>query len=256
MEKQRPIQESEYAALFHGKLVDLYQLLPKQDSHVRWKAALDEEAGVLKAHSKALDDGSESREEFLGFIKSYLDNQVNTSKLRRNGDRTRRRRGNSDKKKLILGEVGGLLKFAPTTDEFKQVTTEFFGKAFDNGRDGVSNDSLLLAVLVKDAQSGGFFNQQNACDIEVIAYRERKSWLGGAIYWNSLVDLNKGKGLVSDETYKMMYRDVDKEEVMFLEKWEQAIKDRYRIDPQVQSADTSFESEPEGSSLRVEDPRV
>ena len=272
MKDQEPISRPEYAVLSpverHTKLVELYQLLPKSNPDHEWFEAMDKSNAKLKEHNEAVRNGLETNEDFWAYVSSeeYSSDRDNLDALREKGDQERERRLNSEDKQHIAGEVTGLLEFSPTTDEFKKTVIKFFDYSYDNGTEVIDPNDLSHAILVKDAESGGFFNQQNACDIEVLAYRERRSWLGKTIIWNSFLDLYKEKGIIPDEVYKMMYREVSKEEVMFLEKWEQAIKDRYGIDPQVQSENTSFESEsirseltvegPEDSSLRVEDPRV
>lgn len=242
MKDQAPIPRSEYAVLLpverHAKLVELYQLLPKSDPHAEYKDASDKETELVKDHTQILRDESKSddahREAFANIRKIYDENRDYLDGLEKKSDQERERRANSEDKKLLLGRVTGLLEFSPTTDEFRQVVLDLFSNDYDVGLDGANkSDPLSHAILIKNAESGGFFSQENACDIEILAYREKKSWLDMSIHWNSLIERVIGGGAMTEELANtMLHKGVD-ERSRFLEKWELAFKDRYGVDPQV-----------------------
>ena len=239
MKDQAPIPRSEYSVLSpverHAKLVELYQLLPKPYSHAEYNAASDKEFELVKGHSEVLTDESKSDEEhkkaYMNIAKIYGDNRDIIDELKNKGDQERERRANSEDKKLLLEKVTGLLEFAPTTDEFRQVVVELFSNDYDDGLEGVNkSDALSHAILVEKAESGGFFNQRNACDIEILAYREKESRLDLIRHWNDLTELiKKDGGKYTVELGNKMHIAVDEGKFMFLEKWEQAIKDRYHV---------------------------
>ena len=236
MKDQTPIPRSEYAVLSpverHAKLVELHHLLPKSSPYAEWEAALDEESEAVKPHNEVLRNGSESNEEFFDFVRSYYrKNQINLDELQKKGDLERERRSNSEDKKLLLGKVSELLEFSPTTDEFKQVVVELFSNDYDDGQDGVNkSDSLWNAILVEKTQSGGFFNQEHASDIEVLAYREKKSRLDMSTIWNNLIERARDGGTMMEELISKMRHIGVNENVRFLEKWEQTIKGKYHIE--------------------------
>src|SRR3989344_1384624 len=79
--------------------------------------------------------------------------------------------------------------------------------------------------------TGGFFNEDNAFDTEVIAYRYEKESMNYFKDIGRQLDYCMRMGLIESDGFDFEARD--REDEMFLDRWERAIREKYETDPQV-----------------------
>ncbi|OGH14368.1 MAG: hypothetical protein A2687_01945 [Candidatus Levybacteria bacterium RIFCSPHIGHO2_01_FULL_38_26] len=234
MESQKPIHESEYAVLSpverNARLVELIDQFPKSSPHAQWNNLINEENKVMKVHTNMFKVGEESEEGFMDAFKS-LSSFEEREELEDVGDIAELKRKYSTEKRHVFGKISELLEFAPTTDEFKQVLIRLLDNGYDGGSDHINDNPIIEEIMLGRRDTGGFFNEDNAFDTEVIAYRYEKESMNYFKDIGRQLDYCMRMGLIESDGFDFEARD--REDEMFLDRWERAIREKYETDPQV-----------------------
>jgi hypothetical protein len=235
MENRNNGHESEYSVMSpverHGELVRLFGLFPKESAYeehdilmTRQLESLERFVDEFEINMDTLRDGEKTPGTRLvprrvdGVSRDELD------RAQEIGDIRVVKRANSADKRGLLRHIKELLQFAPITVPFKEMIMMRLSIEYDHGLDSVEDVShLTLHAVVSEeqAKTGGFFNEENAFEVESKAFLLTRRNLN---YRIDLMPAFISMGLGEEPDSK-----VDEKEIESLCEWQKAIEAKYQV---------------------------
>lgn len=238
--------ETDYASLpperQHAVLRKIWRMLPPPPYQEYTEAAWSKLQVVCEAGERAFETGDFYTANAI--IEADPRSHVDLEKLKREAEKRKAARPNSEYKGRIVEEVRKLVSLAPTTDSFQRFVVVFFDDSYDKGAGRIYNN-IQRAILVHNARDGGFFNPRYA-RIEIYAYQVESQGVN-ALYsgpslgelFNQLTEaISGGTAHFEDPVLVRARRDEERQDpknlarLDLLHRWRPQIIEKYGIEPE------------------------